>query len=171
MNTAVGAKVNQLKVAATQREAELQRLRQQLHRRFCCNASSCTTSSGGSLPSYRTGTIPFLIGMTQREAELQRLRQQLHRRFCNASSCTTSSGGCLSGYRTESLDGLKTHTEELTASKSRIQKKYEELNTAVDAKVNQLKVAVTQREAELQLHRRSCNASSCTTSSGGCLSS
>ncbi|XP_068224748.1 uncharacterized protein [Palaemon carinicauda] len=125
MNTAVGAKVNQLKVAATQREAELQRLRQQLHRRFCCNASSCTTSSGGSLPSYRT----------------------------------------------ESLDGLKTHTEELTASKSRIQKKYEELNTAVDAKVNQLKVAVTQREAELQLHRRSCNASSCTTSSGGCLSS
>ncbi|XP_068224737.1 uncharacterized protein [Palaemon carinicauda] len=104
MNTAVGAKVNQLKVAATQREAELQRLRQQLHRRFCCNASSCTTSSGGSLPSYRTGTIPFLIGMTQREAELQRLRQQLHRRFCNASSCTTSSGGCLSGYRTGCCD-------------------------------------------------------------------
>ncbi|XP_068225066.1 uncharacterized protein [Palaemon carinicauda] len=72
----------------------------------------------------------------------------------------------------ESLDGLKTHTEELTASKSHIQKKYD---AAVDAKVNQLKVAVTQREAELQrlrqqLHRRSCNASSCTTSSGGSLS-
>ncbi|XP_068215438.1 centrosomal protein of 290 kDa-like [Palaemon carinicauda] len=60
----------------------------------------------------------------------------------------------------EEIDGLKSHTEELTASKSRIQKKYDELSTAVDAKVNQLKVVVTQREAELQrlrqqLHQRS----------------
>ncbi|XP_066957218.1 LOW QUALITY PROTEIN: centrosomal protein of 290 kDa-like [Macrobrachium rosenbergii] len=65
----------------------------------------------------------------------------------------------------EEVNGLKSHTGELTAGKSRIQQKYDELSTAVDAKVNQLKVVVAQREAELQklrsqLHQRSVAASS-----------
>ncbi|XP_064105190.1 LOW QUALITY PROTEIN: centrosomal protein of 290 kDa-like [Macrobrachium nipponense] len=65
----------------------------------------------------------------------------------------------------EEINGLKSHTGELTAGKSRIQLKYDELSTAVDAKVNQLKVVVAQREAELQrlrsqLHQKSIAASS-----------
>ena len=40
----------------------------------------------------------------------------------------------------EEISGLRSHCEELTATKARIQQKYNELSTAVDAKVDHLKV-------------------------------
>ncbi|ROT64968.1 hypothetical protein C7M84_017075 [Penaeus vannamei] len=50
----------------------------------------------------------------------------------------------------EEVKGLHCQVEELAAEKRFVQEKYDELSTAVDARVDQLKVVISQREEELQ---------------------
>ncbi|XP_047480912.1 centrosomal protein of 290 kDa-like [Penaeus chinensis] len=50
----------------------------------------------------------------------------------------------------EEVKGLHCQVEELAAEKSFVQEKYDELSTAVDARVDQLKIVISQREEELQ---------------------
>ncbi|XP_063883393.1 centrosomal protein of 290 kDa-like [Scylla paramamosain] len=48
------------------------------------------------------------------------------------------------------LEGVRSHVEELSGEKARVQHRYDELSAAVDARVDQLEVVVRQREEELQ---------------------
>ncbi|KAG7174085.1 Centrosomal protein of 290 kDa-like 1 [Homarus americanus] len=53
----------------------------------------------------------------------------------------------------EELEGFHSHIEEMTLEKAQLQQKFEELSTAVDARVDKLKEVVSQREEELQRMR------------------
>nr|XP_045615511.1 centrosomal protein of 290 kDa-like isoform X1 [Procambarus clarkii] len=50
----------------------------------------------------------------------------------------------------EEIEGLRSCIEEMTVDKSRIQQNFDELSTAVDSKVDQLKEVVSEREEQLQ---------------------
>ncbi|XP_069941659.1 centrosomal protein of 290 kDa isoform X3 [Cherax quadricarinatus] len=50
----------------------------------------------------------------------------------------------------EEIDGLRSHIEEMAIEKAHIQQNYDELSTAVDTRVDQLKEVVSEREQELQ---------------------